>query len=309
MASTHKAIYGALAANLAIAVSKFIAAAFTGSSAMLSEGIHSVVDSGNQLLLMLGIKRSRKKPSVKHPFGYGKEFYFWSLIVAVLLFGLGGGMSFYEGMVHLKHPEPIENPLWNYIVLGLAIIFESTAWSMAYKQLRKDKFTKNKNLIGAIHSSKDPGTFVVLFEDSAAVTGLIVAIIGTFLSTHYNNPFYDGVASLIIGLILAVVAALLAYESHGLLLGEAADPALVADVKKIMDADPAINRYNEPLSMHFSPEEIILALEIDFKDELHSNQLEDSVENLEQKIKSQYPEVKSIFIEVKAISNKAKEQK
>ena len=307
MASSHKAVYGALAANLVIAVSKFIAAAFTGSSAMLSEGIHSLVDSGNQLLLMLGIKRSRKHANKMHPFGYGREFYFWALIVALLLFGLGGGMSFYEGIRHLQHPEPIKNPLWNYITLGIAVIFESSAWVIAYKQLRKDRFIKDKNFFRAVRASKDPGTFVVLFEDTAAVSGLIVAITGTFLSTHLNNPIYDGIASLVIGVILATVAALLAYESHGLLLGEAAAPALVEGVRKILEDDWAVNRYSEPMSMHFAPEDIILAIEIDFKDDLHSNQLEESINRLEKNIRNRYPEVKRIFIEAKGLSRKGRE--
>ena len=297
-----KAIIAALLANFAIAAAKFVAAAFTGSSAMISEGIHSLVDTGNQLLLILGIRQSRKAASAAHPFGRGKEFYFWTLIVAVLLFALGGGMSFYEGIVHIQHPKPIENATWNYGVLGLAIVVESFAWLMAYKELRKSRFLKNKSLFRAIRESKDPASFAVLFEDSAAVTGLLIAGLGTFLSVQLNDPIYDGIASLVIGTILAVVAVLLAGESRGLLIGESAHPELIKGLNELLEKDETVIAYNPPLSMHMGPHDVILALEIDFENRLTSEEVKLSIDRLEKKIKHSYPVIKQIFIEAESIT-------
>lgn len=296
-----KAIIGALAANLAIAVTKFIAAAFTGSSAMLSEGIHSIVDTGNQLLLLLGMKKSKKPADQHHPFGYGKEFYFWTLIVAVLLFSLGGGMSFYEGIRHLRHPQESGDPFWNYVVLGVALVFEGTAWFVGYKELRAARFMKGKGFFSAVRASKDPASFVVIFEDSAAVIGLFIAALGTYLSTTLENPIYDGMASLVIGVILAVVAILLAWESRGLLIGESADPKLLMDISELIQKDPGVLRANAPLSMHMGPNEIVLALEVNFKQDLTAHDVEQSVDRIEKSIRDLYPEVKRIFIEAESI--------
>lgn len=297
---SNKTVIGALLANLAIAVSKFAGAAITGSSAMLSEGIHSVVDTGNQWLLLLGIKKSRKKPDREHPFGYGKEFYFWTLIVAVLLFALGGGMSFYEGIMHIKHPETIDDPLVNYIILGLGIIFEGTAWALAFSKLKKGKYIKGKSLLHAIHASKDPSVFVVIFEDTAAISGLLVAAAGVFLSTHLNNPVYDGVASLIIGIILATVSFLLANESRSLLIGESANKAMVEAITKIIREDKMVQSINPPLTMHFGPEEVLLALDVEFK-RGKPGETEAAIENLERTIKESFPEIRKIFIEARSL--------
>ena len=301
-----KAIIAALVANLAIAIVKFIAAAFTGSSSMLSEGIHSLVDTGNQMLLILGIRKSRKAPDAAHPFGHGKEFYFWTLIVAVLLFALGGGMSFYEGIVHLQHPKPIENAGWNYAVLGLAVVFETSAWLMAYKELRKGRFLKKVSLFRAIRESKDPASFAVLFEDTAAVSGLVIAGVGTFLSVQLNDPVYDGIASLFIGAILAVVAVLLARESRGLLIGESAHPELIKGLNELLKNDEAVLAHNPPLSMHMGPHEVLLALEIDFENDLTLEEVRNTIDRLEKKIKNQYPDIKQIFIEVESITKNPK---
>ena len=302
--SSKSAIYGALIANFAIAVSKFTASAFTGSSAMLSEGIHSMVDTGNQLLLLLGIKRSTRPADPRHPFGYGKELYFWSLIVAILLFALGGGMSLYEGIIHIKHPEPTSDPLWNYIVLGLAFVFESVAWVIAYRALKKEK---NMGFIKRLRASKDPSIFVVIFEDTAALLGVVVAFLGVYLGHALENPYLDGVASVIIGLILGSVSILLASESKGLLLGEGVAPSVFEGVKKIMLDDEAVAKIQDPLTMHFGPEEVLLAVNVEFRSELSSEEIAYSVDRIEQNIRSKYPEVKRIFIEAESISTKKRQ--
>jgi cation diffusion facilitator family transporter len=226
--SSKKVIFAAIGGNLAIAVMKFVAAAFNGSSAMLSEGIHSLVDPGNGLLPLLGFRLSRQPADASHPFGYGKDLYFWMLIVAVLIFAVGGGMSMYEGISHLFHPNPLTNPLWNYVVLGSAIVFEGFVWVIAFKAFRAVQ--GGQSLWQAVRTSKDPTTFAVLFEDTAALLGLLVALLGVYFGHQFDNPYLDGTASIVIGLILAVVAMLLAYESKGLLVGESADTQAVAGI-------------------------------------------------------------------------------
>src|SRR5258706_5678288 len=219
---SKKSLFAAIAANVTIAVCKFVVAAVSGSSAMLSEGIHSLVDTSDGLLLLRGIRLKRKPPDSTYPFGYGKEIYFWTLVVAVLIFAVGGGMSMYEGIIHLLHPHPLRDPGWNYVVLSLAFLFESLSWIVAFREFRA--VIGAQTLWQAVHTSKDPTTFTILLEDTAAIGGLIVAFIGVFLGHQFNNPYIDGSASLIIGAILASVALLLAYESKGLLVGEGADP-------------------------------------------------------------------------------------
>src|SRR6266478_7681458 len=204
---SRTAIFAAIAGNLAIAATKLVAAFFTGSSAMLSEGIHSLVDTGNGGLLLLGFRKSRKPPDANHPFGHGKELYFWSLVVAILIFALGGGMSVYEGATHLTHPHAYD-PTWNYIVLGFALVFEGFSFYFAYKAFRSEM--GRAGILATIRASKDPTTFTVLFEDTAALLGLIVAFLGIYLGHLLNNPYLDGVASIIIGVILAAVAGFLA---------------------------------------------------------------------------------------------------
>jgi cation diffusion facilitator family transporter len=294
-------VYGAIAANLAVAVTKFIAAFFTGSSSMLSEGIHSVVDTGNQSLLLLGIHLSKRPADETHPFGYGKELYFWSLIVAMLLFGIGGGMSVYEGITHWQHPNPLEDPTWNYVVLALAFVFEGVSWTIALKEFLPE--VGQKSFWQAIRTSKDSSIITVVFEDSAALAGLTVAFLGVFLSHRFNIPQLDGAASIIIGLILAVVAILLAYESRGLLLGESADTTIVTSIQKLAKADPAVEQVKYPLTMHFGPDEVLLNLDIQFCPELSATEVISTVDRLEKAIRKEYPNIKHIFIEAEAIAN------
>ncbi len=296
-------IYAALAANLCIATVKYVVAALTGSSAMLSEGIHSTVDTGNQLLLLLGIKKSNKPSDRIHPFGYGKELYFWSLIVAILLFSLGGGISFYEGLTHLQHPQPLEDPMWGYIVLGAAFIFESISLSIGIRQfnaVRGDRgFWKELRL------SKDPTLFVVIFEDMAAELGLLIAFLGVFLSHYFKDPFFDGAASIVIGLILAFMAVIMAIESKNLLIGETADPEIVKGINALVEKTPGILRLNYPLTMQMSPNEVLLALDVQFNNDLTMDQLGDVISTLEDSIQEQYPQIKRIFIEANELKGRS----
>lgn len=292
-------IYAAIAANVAIAVSKFIAASFSGSSAMLSEGIHSLVDTGNGFLLLYGIKASKKLPDPEHPLGFGKEIYFWSLVVAVLIFSIGGGMSFYEGIQHIIHPEPISDPTMSYIVLVLAMIFEGAALFLAINSF--NKLRGNKGFWEAIRKSKDPASFAVIFEDTAALLGLVVAMLGVFLSHTLQNPIFDGIASIVIGVLLTGIAILLAYESKALLLGESADPEVRANIAEIVLSDAATNRMKPPLTVHFGPEDILVALDVEFTDHLTADGIEEATLRLEKKIRAEHPRVKRIFIEPKAV--------
>ena len=293
--SSSRAIIAALIGNSLIAISKFIAASYTGSSAMFSEGVHSVVDSGNQLLLLYGVKRSKKPADSNHPFGYGKELYFWSFVVAILIFGLGAGICFYEGIHKISSPQPVTNPIINYTVLGLAIIIEGwTCWVAA------TEFKKSKGDLGwvkAIRRSKDPALFTVLFEDTAALLGLLVALIALILSEYLNLPVLDAVASLIISFILAVTAGLLAFECKGLLTGEGAGEEVVKGINQIIDESQGIKHVNEVLTLHLGPEDILLNVSLDFEDNLSSGEVEEAISLLESRIKQMFPEIRRVFIE------------
>jgi cation diffusion facilitator family transporter len=295
MAESRKAIYAAIGANLAIAATKFTAAAFTGSSAMISEAIHSLVDSGNGGLLLLGIARSQRPADEAHPFGYGKELYFWTLIVAIMIFAVGGGISAYEGLLHILNPAPIESPLWNYVVLILAVIFESYSFYIAFKAFQSAK--GEQVFWRAIHSSKDPTTFTVLFEDSAALLGLVVALVGVYLAHEFDNPYFDGSASIVIGGILAAVAVLLAYETKGLLIGEGADPEMLRQIRRLAETDHAVERVNRALTMYFGPHTVLLAMDLRFRNNLSAAELEEAVDRLEDAIRKRHRDVKHIFIE------------
>ncbi|MEH2318532.1 cation diffusion facilitator family transporter [Nostoc sp.] len=298
--SSNKTIYAAMGANLAIAISKFIAASFTGSSAMMSEGIHSVVDTVDQLVLLLGIRRSQKPADASHPFGYGQELYFWTFIVALLVFAIGGGMSIYQGIIHLINPSPLEDPKWNYIVLAIAILLEGFSWIVA---LREFLPTKGKqNFWQAIKNSKDPTVLTILCEDTAAILGLIVAFIGIFLGHLFNNVYLDGIASIIIGIILAIVAVILARESKGLLLGESAHPQTIANIRSLSKTEPGVKEVIRVLTMQLAPQEVLLNLEIQFSPNLTGEQIALTVESLEVKISQKHPEIKQIFIEAKSFT-------
>jgi cation diffusion facilitator family transporter len=267
---------------------------------MISEAIHSLVDTGNGLLLLLGIRRSQKPPDQAHPFGHGKELYFWSFLVAILIFGVGGGMSVYEGIVHLQAPHVIEDPTWNYWVLGVALVFETGSIVIALREFLRMK-KPGVGLWRAIRTSKDSTIFTVLFEDAAAMAGLVTAFLGVFLGHRLENPYFDGAASIVIGVILALVAVFLAYESKGLLLGESADPAEVESIRRLAEADPAVEKVNDPLTMHLAPNQVLLNLGIKFRDGISGAELEEAVLRLERKIRERHPDVQRIFIEAESL--------
>ena len=292
---SKKVILAALVGNALIAITKFFAAVMTGSSAMLSEGIHSLVDTGNQMLLLHGIKQSTKPADEHFPFGHGKEIYFWSFIVAILIFALGGGISIYEGIQHLLHPSEMKNPMINYIVLSLAMLFEGAAWGFALREFSRAK--GKWGYIEAVQRAKDPSVFVVLFEDSAAMLGLLVAFIGVALTQYTGFLYFDGIASIIIGLILIGTAIWLAYETKGLLIGESANPHMVKGIREILQASPVIEQVNEVLTMHMGPDFILANLSVDFKNSITADEVERTVAALDQLIKQQFSQVKRIFIE------------
>ncbi len=293
--TSKKVIFAALAGNGLIAVTKFFAAALTGSSAMASEAIHSVVDTGNQGLLLYGIRRAQRPADAAHPFGYGRELYFWTFVVAILIFAGGAGVSIYEGVAKLRNPHPVTDAYVNYIVLAVAMVFEAAAWWVAFKEFRKTQ--GSLGYLAAVRASKDPIVFTVLFEDSAAMLGLVVAFLGIALGEALDMPMLDGVASIVIGLVLAATAAFLASESKGLLIGEGARPATVAGIADIVHGKPGIIRVNEMLTMHLGPKDVLLNLSLDFEGRLSSDEVERSISEMEAEIKAMFPEVTRIFIE------------
>jgi cation diffusion facilitator family transporter len=295
MAESRMVVYGALAGNTAIAVTKFIVAGITGSSSMLSEAIHSTVDTGNSVLLLVGIKRSERQGDAEHPFGYGREIYFWSLIVAVLIFGLGGGMSIYEGIQHIRRPEPMTDPKWNYIVLAAAAVFEGISFGIGLHAIFKAK--GEKPFWKALHDSKDPGTFTVVAEDSAALAGLALAAVGIFASHYLDMPVLDGAASIAIGLLLAAVAVLLIRESRGLLIGEGIDKTTARAVRDMVEQDAAVIRSGYPLTMYLGPEEVLMALDVEFDKDMPAEQVFQAVRRIESAIKARFDRIKRIYIE------------
>ena len=287
-------IYAALAGNLAIALTKFAAAFFTGSSAMLSEGVHSLVDTGNGGLLLYGMHRAARPADRTHPLGYARELYFWSFIVALLVFALGAGVSFYEGIIHIMAPEPVANVKVNYVVLGLSFLFEGSSWLVALKEFRREKGTQG--WLQAVQSSKDPSVYTVLFEDSAALLGLIVAFAGILAAELLEMPELDGAASIGIALILGATAIFLARESKGLLIGEPASPEVQRQVLAIAQQDPAVQRANGVLTVHLGPQEIVAGLSIEFEDHLAAPEIEACVERIEARLKKEMPEITRLFV-------------
>lgn len=299
MAGGSKAvIYAALAGNAAIALTKFAAATYTGSSAMLSEAVHSVVDTGNQGLLLLGINRSKRPPDAEHPFGHGMEVYFWAFVVAILIFGLGAGISFYEGVHQLRQPEPVTNFLVNYIVLGLALVFEGGAWTLALREFNRVR--GKRSLVQEVRRSKDPTVFTVLFEDSAAMLGLLVAFAGLLTAQLTGVTWADGAASIGIAIILALTAAGLAYETKSLLTGEAAAPSILAEIRQLALDEEAVEAINELRTVHFGPNRILANISLDFADDSSLSDVEQTVARLEQTIKERFPDIAYVFVEAQA---------
>jgi cation diffusion facilitator family transporter len=299
--SSRRVIYAALLGNFLVAVTKFAAAAYTGSSAMVSEAVHSLADTGNELLLLYGLRRAARPPDNVHPFGYGRELYFWSFIVALLIFTLGAGVSVYEGIEHLRHPVPIKNPRVNYLVLGLAILFEGGSWWVALKAFRATK--GDEDYLAAVRESKDPPRFMVLLEDSAALVGNFMALFGTLGAEALRRPALDGVASLGIGVLLAGVALLLAGETKELLIGEAARPEILTSICAMARSQPGIEHANGLLTIHLGPYQIAAALSVDFTDDLRAREVEQIVATLEQRIQQAHPEIVILLIKPQSIAD------
>jgi cation diffusion facilitator family transporter len=292
---SKKVILAALIGNLLISITKFAASILTKSSAMFSEGIHSLVDTGNQVLLLFGMSQAKKPADKNFPFGHGKEIYFWSFAVAVLIFAVGAGISLYEGIRHIIKPSPITNYTINYVVLGLSIVFEGFAWFFAWKEFKKQK--GNLGYFQAVKKGKDPTLFVVLFEDSAAMLSLLVALLGIFLNQVTGIHIFDGIASVIIGLILGGTAVWLAYETKSLLIGEAAEEEVVAGINSICSKRSEVEKVNEVLTLHMGPEYILVNMSVDFRDDLSVNELEKVIEIMASEIKNGFPRVKRVFLE------------
>ena len=294
--SSRKAIYAALVGNCLIAMTKVVAAFMTGSSAMLSEAIHSGADTGNEILLLYGLRRAEMPADNEFPFGHGKEIYFWSFVVAIVLFAGGAGLSMYKGIDQLVSPVPVKHSYVNYGVIGLALIFEGTTWYIALTEFAKSK--GSWGYIQAVHRGKDPSIFVVLLEDSAAIIGLVVAFMGILLSHISGNTVYDAVAAVLIGLILAGTAILLASESKSLLIGESANKEVVRGIREIACSSKEIKRVNEVLTMHMGPDFILVNISVDFVDPILATDVEVTVAGLDRAIKRAYPKVQRIFVEV-----------
>jgi cation diffusion facilitator family transporter len=294
------AVISAIVTNLAIAIVKFIAAYFSGSSAMLSEGIHSVVDTANGGLLLLGLKRSQKAPDALHPFGYGKELYFWTLIVAIFIFAVGGGMSLYEGIHHLQHPQPLGDPMWSYLVLAASFVFEGISSFLILRAVKPPRAELNK--WQTLRASKDPTSFTVLMENGAALLGLAVAFLGVWLGHITNDPFWDGAAAVTIGIILFGVALVLIYECKGLLVGEGADEFTLNQIRQEVLADTAVADMKPPLTVYFGPSQGVLALNVHFKPDISSREVEAAIARLEEQLLKAHPDLKHVFIEATSLA-------
>jgi cation diffusion facilitator family transporter len=292
--TANLAVLGAIVANVAIAITKFIVASVSGSSAMLSEAIHSTVDCFNGVLLLVGLRLSERPATEEHPFGHGKELYFWSLIVAVLIFGLGGGISFYEGVQHMRHPAPIQDPFWNYVVLGLAFCFEGASFGVALRQfMRQDQ---RGPFWRSLHLSKDPTTYTVLAEDSAALLGLVFAGLGIYVSHEWRIPEIDGAASILIGLLLAAVAVVLVREARSLLIGEGIRPETRRDIRAMAEAHPGVTRVGEILSMYVGRTEVLVTLQLTFVAGTSTTAAAEILSALKSEVQSRYPMIRRLYI-------------
>jgi len=299
-----RTVYASVACDIAIAASKFVAAAFTHSSAMFSEGIHSVVDSLNGVLLLWGRHASKRRADLQHPFGYGKELYFWTLIVAVMVFAVGGGMSLYDGIAEIRQGHLANDAgAWNYGVLAASAVFEAATVVIALKNFRKSE--TNQSFWKCIRASKDPTVFTVLLENIAAIVGLGIAFVGIVLARVLHMPALDGVASILIGFLLAAVSVVIAIESKGLLIGEGMDRRTLESIRNLAQADPAVVRAGGPLTMYFGPRSILLALDVEFEKGLSAAGVTAAVDRLESSIRANYPNIQRIFIEAESLSRAA----
>ena len=293
-------VYAALAGNIAVAVSKFIVAGLSGSSAMMAEAVHSSVDTGNQLLLLVGISRSRRPANPAHPFGHGREVYFWSLLVVILLFAFGGGLSVLNGVKAVVNPGPLEHAKWNYLVLAISAVFEGASWIIGVRELLARR-RRGRSIWETLQYSKDPNVMGVVFEDSAALIGLAIAAVGVWSSHHWHKPEFDGAASIAIGTLLSLVAVLFGREVMHLLVGEAADPEVVNAIREVTTADSDIELAGEPLTMQLAPSQVLLNIELRFREGLDRDGIERTIDRIEAKIRNRAPEVSRIYIEAESL--------
>ena len=299
---SRRAVYAAIVGNLLIAAIKFSASAITGSSAMLSEGIHSLVDTGNGLMMLLGIRNSRKPADDEHPFGHGRELYFWSLIVAVSIFAVGGGLSIYQGIGRLRQPVAIENAGWNYAVLGMSFVFEGISWYYGWRAFSKTR--RGKSVIETMHISKDPTSFTVVLEDSTALIGLLIAFFGIFLGSTFSLVYFDGIASILIGVLLSIVALFLGFESKGLLIGEAVDSETLRGIREIAESQPDVEKALKILTIHIGPNDVALTLELQFAQDISAIDLRKAVRRIETDVKEKYPDITRVYYEAESLSEK-----
>jgi cation diffusion facilitator family transporter len=293
------AIYASIVANVLIAATKFTAAAFTGSSAMIAEGVHSLVDCADGTLLLLGHARSRRPPDERHPFGYGQELYFWTLIVAILFFALGGGMSAYEGITHILHPEPLRDPHWNYAVLGIAALIDGTSFTIAMREFRRTM--NGRGFWETVRASKDPSIFTVVLEDSADLAGLSLAFLGIYFSHRLGAPYLDGIASIGIGLVMATVAVILIVESKALLIGEGADPAVVACISEAAASDEALRGVWRPHTVHMGPREVLVTLGVELRPDLSADDVARAIGRLDARVREAVPDVKHVYNDAQSL--------
>ena len=300
MAESKLAVFGAIAANAAIAAMKFVGAAATGSSAMLSEGIHSLVDTGDGVLLLVGMRLADRRADERHPFGYGKELYFWSLIVAVLIFGVGGGVSIYEGILRLLDPRPMEDAGWSYAILAAAAVFEGTSLAISLRQFRKS--IGDEPFWESLRTSKDPTLYTVMAEDSAALLGLAAAAIGVFGSHTLGMPSIDAGASIVIGLLLCGVSTLLVVQARKLLVGEAVASDVAEAIRAIAQGEPSVHRAGWPLTMYLGPDDVLLALDAEFEAGVPAEEVSRAVNRIEDAVRKRFPEIGRIYIESRRVT-------
>lgn len=298
--SSRIVVYASVASNLAIAATKFVAAGLTGSPAMASEGVHSLVDTGNGLLLLHGIRQSQRPPDSVHPFGSGKELYFWTLIVAILVFAIGGGISIYGGLMNVWHPHPLKDPTLNYAVLGIAAIFEGITWAIALREFRRIKGPLG--YWAAMRASKDPMSFTVLVEDTGSLLGLAIAFAGITAAHVLDIPQFDGAAAILIGLMLTAVGVVLAYKCKGLLIGEGVEPETLESIRALTEAEPGVARLVRALTMHFGPDSVLLTMEIEFQPALSAADVASAIARIDHAIRSQHSKVRAIFVETQSIA-------
>ena len=294
MRGKHVSIYGAVVANLLIAITKFVAAAVTGSGAMLSEGIHSVVDTGDGLLVLLGLRLSKRPPTERHPYGHGLEVYFWSMVVAMAIFAVGGGVSVYEGIHRLGAGADLGSSWWTYAVLGAAFAFEGTSWAIAMREFRRKR--GRRGLWQAIERSKDPTAFIIVLEDSAALVGIIIAAVGITAAHLFQAPILDALASIAIGLLLGTVAVILGRETWSLLIGEAAAPEVVQSIREIASREPGVVGVEVPRTLHLGPEQIHVDLDVRVEPSGSVDDLLETTRRIEAAVREEHPAVKRVAL-------------